>query len=168
MCESKRLRRDFQLLDAKWDRALFEQSQGVMNFALHIMLAMLATAGGLVIFRFATVEEIAPLLTEQTLWAMRYGFLGAYLFSIQIIYRRYTTYDLLPSVYLYCALTMIGGLIFNYALSVAIVGTPTAELAANSETLPVALSVIAFALGFFPLLAVQWLSRMIQKTDGDS
>jgi hypothetical protein len=94
---------------------------------------------------------------------MRYGFIGAYLFSIQIIYRRYTTYDLLPSVYLYCALTIIGGLIFNYALVVAIAGAPTSDPKEFTEPLPWTLSVVAFALGFFPLLAVQWLTRTIQS-----
>jgi hypothetical protein len=59
----ERLRRDFQLLDAKWDRTLFEHSQGMINFALHIILAMLVTVGGLAIFRYAAVDASNRLLT---------------------------------------------------------------------------------------------------------
>ena len=41
---------------------------------------------------------------------MRYGFVGAYLFAILWVYRRHTTRDLQPYVYLQCTLTIIGGL----------------------------------------------------------
>lgn len=158
----ERLKRDFYLLDARWDDQLFFQSQGFFNFALHIVLAVAATVLGILIFFLPPVTEFSPqfqsLIDEQALQAMRYGFIGAYLFAAQLIYRRYTTYDLQPTVYLYCALTIISGLAFNYVTFQAI------STIANNPDLSDGLgggvfAIIAFALGFFPLLALQWISR---------
>lgn len=195
----ERLRRDFFLLQAPWDTKLVRQAQGLSNFALHIVLAMLMTVIGLTIF-FGRLDNSPIRLDAETLTAMRFGFIGSLLFSGQLIYRRYTTYDLHPSVYLYCALTILGGLIFNFVAFQAISIMPTESAIADdavrsaaitaaadaqaagtdvvaavrqattqaSEAVAVAttnglgdglVGIIAFALGFFPLLAVQWLSR---------
>ncbi len=165
----ERLKRDFYLMGARWDDDLFEQAQGFWNFALHITLAIMMTLAGITIFFAPPVAQLPPILqglvNDAVLEAMRYGFIGAYLFSIQLIYRRYTTFDLHPSVYMYCALTILAGLAFNYAAAQAIAtisqSTDTAQGLGGGMT-----ALLSFALGFFPLLAIQWLTRVAYSALG--
>jgi hypothetical protein len=84
------------------------------NYALHYLLAIVLTILGVSLFFHPPSTEANDWLDADTLQAMRYGFVDAYLFSIFWVYRRYTTLDLQPYVYLYCTLTIIAGLGFNY------------------------------------------------------
>jgi hypothetical protein len=166
----QRLKRDFELLAARWDEGLYQQSQGFWNFALHIILTILMTIVGAIVF-FLPIFGLKPLdlagigMTEEVLRAMRFGFVGAYLFSAQLVYRRYTTYDLQPYVYMYCTLSIFAGLVINFAAFQTIYGVST-----RPETIEGLggglLDVLAFALGFFPLLAVQWLTRIAYSALG--
>lgn len=165
----QRLKRDFELLAARWDEGLYQQSQGFWNFALHIILTILMTIVGAIIF-FLPIFGIEQTMldtigvTEMVLRAMRFGFIGAYLFSAQLVYRRYTTYDLQPYVYMYCTLSIFAGLVINFAAFQTIYGL--------SESEPIVglggglLDLLAFAIGFFPLLAVQWLTRIAYSALG--
>jgi tetratricopeptide (TPR) repeat protein len=104
----------------------------------------------------------AELLDHKALNAMRYGFLGAYTFSVQLLYRRYTTLDLQPTVYFNCAITIIVGLVFNYAAFEALAkligagtdATPATGAAASIE------AIVAFSLGYFPYLAITWFNQL--------
>ena len=168
----ERLKRDFILMDTRWDEDLYQQSQGFWNFALHIMLAVLMTFVGVTISLLPTSQlpGVSPdLLNDAVLQAMRFGFIGGYLFSMQLIYRRYTTYDLQPSVYMYCALTILGGLAFNYVSFQAIAAIAGSPDAAQATGIGGGLfAILAFALGFFPLMAVQWLTRIAYSALGMS
>jgi hypothetical protein len=168
----QRLKRDFELLAARWDEGLYQQSQGFWNFALHIILTILMTIVGAMVF-FLPVFGVKPLelstigLTDEVLRAMRFGFLGAYLFSGQLVYRRYTTYDLQPYVYMYCSLSIFAGLVINFAAFQTIYGISTRPEAIEGLGGGL-LDVMAFALGFFPLLAVQWLTRIAYTALGQA
>jgi hypothetical protein len=170
----ERLRRDFELLTAEWNENILRQSQDPFNYALHIVLAMFATLLGLFIlfmplnleidpgivsateYYFNGIRVSAVGLTPEVLRAIGFGFLGGFLFSVTQIYRRYTMFDLLPSVYLYCAVAILAGIIFNYFAFTSLLA-----LSETSDGLTGGvLDVLAFSLGFFPLLALQWLSRI--------
>jgi hypothetical protein len=94
---------------------------------------------------------------------MWYGFVGAYLFSIFWVYRRYTTLDLQPYVYLYCTLTIIAGLGFNHVALEAInklissSSSPDADIAGIGAGL---VGITAFSLGSFPSLTTRWFNRL--------
>jgi hypothetical protein len=186
----KRLRSDFELLTAQWDEALYQQSTSFFNYALHIALAILVTLLGFVVLS----NQPAPLddlgLTAAVLRAMGFGFLGGFLFSAYYIYRRYTTSDLLPSVYLYCAITIVLGLILNFIAFRALEGMTTSAAATQSmetnsvppgEMVPPGApaqgnrsngvisgmaDLLSFAIGFFPILAVQWFTQVVYKALG--
>lgn len=168
----QRLKRDFELLAARWDEGLYQQSQGFWNFALHIILTILMTIVGAMVF-FLPFFQIDPThfaavgMTDEVLRAMRFGFVGAYLFSAQLVYRRYTTYDLQPYVYMYCTLSIFAGLVINFAAFQTIYGLSTNPQAIEGLGGGL-LDVLAFALGFFPLLAVQWLTRIAYTALGQA
>jgi hypothetical protein len=176
----KRLRGDFELLTAQWDEPLYQQSTSFFNYALHITLAILATLLGLFIL-FSPVSNIVQVSTPssiptpgfdlsligiklEVLRAMGFGFLGGFLFSMYYVYRRYTTSDLLPPVYLYCAITMILGLVFNYIAFGAI--DSISSSVAPQGVIKGMVDLLAFAIGFFPILAVQWLTQTVYKAFG--
>ena len=86
------------------------------SYAVHYTLAIIATLLGVgLLFRDAD-----KYLSINALQAMRFGFLGAYIYCLNLIYRRYTTLDLQPSVYLYCAVGLTAGMVFNYVAFKAI------------------------------------------------
>ena len=100
------------------------------------------------------------MIDANTLQALRFGFLGAYVFSLQLVYRRYTTYDLQPTVYMYCVVTMIAALAFNFVAFEAI-----SSLVTNNTNIVQGiggglLAIIAFCLGYFPYLAIQWFNQL--------
>jgi len=146
----------------------YTQSYGLWNFAIQSMFAVYLTAIGLSLFFWPPQIDGNHLLDANTLQAMRYGFLGAYIYSLQLIYRRYTTLDLQPTVYMNCTLTMISGLAFNYVAFQAISklsATPNAnQVATGAEAGLVA--IVAFSLGYFPYLALGWFNRLAHTAIG--
>jgi hypothetical protein len=61
-----------------------------MNFVLQSTVVVLLTMLGMSLFFWPPETGPGKLFDANTLQAMRYGFLGAYLFSAQLVYRRYT------------------------------------------------------------------------------
>ena len=99
--------------------------------------------------------------------ALGFGFLGAYIFSVQLIYRRFTTLDLKPSIYMQCTATLLAGYAFNYVAFSAI--TSMTSLDNGMDSLGVGLvTIIAFSLGYFPGFAIRWFNRVAYRTLQDS
>ncbi len=177
----KRLENDFRLLgmdDVKQEMERYGQAQHAGNYVLNVTLATAFTAIGLGLFfwpplrytSFVLVVAQQPALIDlNTLQAMRFGFLGAYVFSIQLIYRRYTTSDMQPAVYLYCAIVIVCGLIFNFVAFEAL------QYIAGSQAVQAVtgigaglLAIVAFSLGYFPYLAITWFNRLSYQALGVS
>ncbi|MBC8354950.1 MAG: hypothetical protein H8E66_23480 [Planctomycetes bacterium] len=59
-------------------------------------------------------------MLPDMLSAVRFGFLGAYVFCFQLIRRRYSTRDLQPFVYMSCAGVLLAGMVFNFVAFSAI------------------------------------------------
>ena len=163
------LQQDFELLGImRRDRAAgisgdlarrYSEIYNPWNFAIHSTLVVLLALLGCSLFFWPPATTY---LDEKTLQAMRYGFLGAYVFSVQLLYRRYTTLDLQPTVYLNCAITLIAGLVFNYTAFQAVGkllggdgnAAPATGAAAGIE------AIVAFSLGYFPYLAIAWFNQL--------
>ena len=141
----------------------YNQFYNPLNFALNILLCVILSAVGALLLFFPASALV--IFDDQTLEAVRYGFLGAYLFSVQLIYRRYTTYDLQPGVYFSGALTMIAGLIFNYTAFRAVADVVQATSGDGNLGLG---AIIAFALGYFPTLAIRWFNRLAYNALSES
>lgn len=143
-----------------------------LDFAFQSILTTLFVILGLSLFFWtygpSPIQEDAPLMVSfEALQAMRFGFIGAYLFSLHHVYRRYTTNDLQPIVYTHCTLTLIGGLIFNYVAFEAISSVSndpaTTEVTGLSGGI---LAIVAFSFGYFPYLAIRWFNRVAYNALG--
>jgi tetratricopeptide (TPR) repeat protein len=140
----------------------YNRTYNPWHFAIHSTLVVLITMLGLGLFFWPPGTGPNDLVDMNTLQAMRYGFVGAYVFSIQLIYRRYTTLDLQLTVYLNCVLTLIAGLVFNYVAFETI--SNVSSSAGNSSPTTGAeagiAAIVAFSLGYFPYLAIGWFNRL--------
>jgi tetratricopeptide (TPR) repeat protein len=83
-----------------------------------------------------------------------FAFLGAYLFGIQELVRRYNTFDLLPQVYssIFVRLILATGVVYVGAQFITSLLGPEA----NGATLAM---VIAFLIGIFPQRGIDWLAE---------
>jgi tetratricopeptide (TPR) repeat protein len=186
----EQLERDTRLLGApeRMQAAASHSARRWSNssYAIHYCPAMVATALGLGLF-FLDNKLNHRLLDINTLQAMRYGFLGAYVYCLGLVYRRYTTLDLQPHVYLHCAASLIAGIVFNYVAFEAIssltastatpvpsVTPPGATPVTSVPSVPkltglgeTAAAILAFSLGYFPNLAVRWFSRLSRTSLGE-
>jgi len=162
----ERLKEDLVLLGVPEEKidTLYGQAQSTSLYLLTITLATAFTVIGLGLFFWPPATDQ---LNANTLQAMRYGFLGGYVFSLQLIYRRYTTDDLQPAVYLYCAFAIVMGLIFNLVALEALQNIAGSADAAKVTGIGAGLlAILAFSLGYFPSLAISWFNRISYRALG--
>ena len=162
----KELEKDFEVLGISTTIPKTNQSGKIffLSFIVQTILPTLLTILG-VIMIFTSPGEVIKGLGEVPLviTSLKYGFLGAYLYSIQLIYRRYTTLDLQPTVYMNCALTLIAGFAFNFTAFRAI----NEFNGPNEGGITTGMfAIIAFSLGYFPLLAIRWFNQITASALG--
>ncbi|MBE2266870.1 MAG: hypothetical protein IAE80_01475 [Anaerolinea sp.] len=161
---------DFNLLGISKDQDEIEErynrSYNITTYILFVIIAVFTTIFGVSLFFWA--PQTSALISADTLQAMRYGFVGAYLFASSLVYRRYRDSDLQPTVYLYCALVLFAGLAFNYVVfqmisqiagAVDVTQITGASGPSNGAEAGI-LAIVAFALGYFPYLAVRWIQQI--------
>ena len=138
----------------------FSARWNVESYALHCLLTVLAAAVGAALFCW----QPGSLLDVNTQRGMQLGFLGAYVYCLNLIYRRYTTRDLQPHVYLSCAVGLIAGMVFNYVAFAAITSVASSPATPEADGFTGvgagAAAIMAFSLGYFPNLAVRWFGRI--------
>ncbi len=162
--ELRELRKDFKLLGLDSSASLVEhysQRHSWLEFALHSLLPAVLTGLGVVLLVAAIGQETIGDFNLGVVDALGYGFIGAYIFCIQLIYRRYTTFDLQPSVYMNCTLTLIAGLAFNFTAFTAV------SSVIGEQGLDGLFAIVAFSLGYFPLLAIRWFDRLTNAALGN-
>jgi hypothetical protein len=85
--------------------------------------------------------------------SLRFGFMGAYVFIVQMLMRRFFQSDLKPSAYFAAvarvATVLVVVLVVNKAVPTELLGGDRAEVA------------LAFLIGFFPLLGMQILQKAL-------
>jgi len=103
---------------------------------------------------------------------MGIGFLGALMFCFQLLWRRLTTWDLKPTIFLRCASAMFTGMALNFVVFSAFNGF--AEFSAPGEveenpdgTGHLLAYVVAFSLGYFPMLGIRWFTRISHQATGE-
>lgn len=145
-------------------------SLATLVIVLGCLLAYPATMGLLVenkLVQGATVEGLAPMLQHATR-PLFFGFLGAYLFTIQATLRRYLDSDLTPDAYVVVTTRMIIALIVSGMMAVALPLSPEAQLAFGAN-LTTASYVVAFVVGIFPEKGLSWLfsfaGRVLKRFD---
>lgn len=88
-----------------------------------------------------------------------FAFLGAYLFAVQELVRRYNTFDLLPQVYssIFVRMLLAAGIVYVGATLIA------ALFGADANAGPLAM-ITAFLIGIFPQRGIDWLSERVKNT----
>lgn len=96
------------------------------------------------------------LIMEPEKAAVYFAFLGAYFFSLQMLFRRYVLRDLRPSAYVSVAMRII----------LAVVGTWVVAVISHYKFLDIktdTLLLVGFVIGVFPSLAWQFVQAAIKK-----
>lgn len=91
--------------------------------------------------------------------AISFAFLGAYLFSLQMLFRRYVRRDLRPNAYMAVSLRIIAAVLGTWGALQAIRLLWT-ELSADQQY------VLGFTIGFFPRVAWQIIEAATKKISG--
>ncbi len=119
-------------------------------FPVFLATAVFA-AGWAAVLGGASLTSVSPaeLSDLATTDMMRLGFVGAYLFTLQMLLRRYFQADLKASAYVNAVTRVVSALVLVLVADLALLQdlTPQARVAA------------AFVIGFFPLVGLQALQK---------
>ena len=91
----------------------------------------------------------SPGVGRSTADVLRLGFMGAYLFTLQMLVRRYFQADLKASAYVNAVTRVASALVLVLVV----------HLAMPSKTSPEVTVAVAFVIGFFPLVGLQALQK---------
>ena len=114
--------------------------------------------------------ETPPARTVLTLIII--GFLGAYVYSVQELLRRYNTFDLQPQTYASILVRMLVSIILVYVASSALMALSSAPPAPNASDLSAGYTaiwtpaIVAFIIGAFPSRGIQWFGRIADRVLG--
>jgi tetratricopeptide (TPR) repeat protein len=158
----ERVKDDFRLLGltqgasgaAELD-TLYRQIYSSQQFAIYVSLATLTTLLGFGLYHLRADLSFA---SENVVTTTFYTFLGAYVFSIHYVYRRYSTWDIQPTVYLYVTRRMIG--------TQAIAFVAAGQLQASSNGVQAMVAIMAFVIGYFPDTGIRWLTATVERPLG--
>jgi len=158
----ERVKDDFRLLglfqkedkDAELE-ALYRPIYSQQQFVIYVLLAALTTLLGFGLFYF---RGGLSFVSETVILTVFYSFLGSYVFSIYYVYRRYSTLDLQPGVYLYATVRMIT------VQAIALVAAQ--QLQTGTEGMQRLVPVVAFVIGYLPDTGVRWLTATAERVVG--
>jgi hypothetical protein len=115
-----------------------------------VVLATVAFAlGWTTLFWSGTFLESSP---DTTMDILAFGFLGAYLFDIQMLSRRFFQSDLRPSAYASAVLRVVIVLILVFVVH---------QLPLFDDETRRQEAVVAFVIGLFPIVGLQALNRLV-------
>jgi hypothetical protein len=94
-----------------------------------------------------------------------WGWCGAYVYSFHLTWRRFLTYDLTPSVYVFTANRFF--LAFGVGAIVGVgVGTFSTAAGVPFDVNMATVSIVVFFIGFFPEQGLNWIAASAQKALG--
>lgn len=86
-----------------------------------------------------------------------FGFLGAYFFTINMVYRRYVRADLTPKAYAYITMRLLTTIVLVWAVSIL------PQFSGAGSFLETGLSLVAFTIGIFPESALTLIQDYTNK-----
>ena len=91
-----------------------------------------------------------------------YGFIGAYIYTVNMIFQRYLQYDLSPSVYIFVSTRFLVAIFISaiVGLALGVINNAT-EMSFDMNLMTV--SVVAFFIGFFPERGLDWIMAMSKR-----
>ncbi|MCA9135411.1 MAG: hypothetical protein KDB00_01595 [Planctomycetales bacterium] len=154
----------------------FREEYGVRAYTLCLLpaIAMSIVGWSLILFHPAANAQNASVFLLDTVVAkaVGLGFLGAIVFSFQLLWQRLSTEDLKPTIFLRCALAMFCGMVLTYVVFSATVSFSSFGAAPNEDsnlsgTNALVGFIVAFAIGYFPMLAISWFTRIANSALGE-
>ncbi|WP_157951095.1 hypothetical protein [Cyanothece sp. BG0011] len=142
-----------------------EKSNSDWNYIIQSLIPIVVTNLGVnLLFIQNLPYELFNDYNRDYLTIMKAGFIGGYIFSVQLIYRRYTSFDLKPYVYMACTLAMISGILFSFIASPLILSL----FGNNSNNGDYQIQngiiyILGFSLGYFPYLAIRWFNQIAYR-----
>jgi hypothetical protein len=139
-----------QKFDAYYGKSVSEGSHRKgAPVKVETLFPVFLTTATLAVCWIAVLDDPSFVSGPQTVWdVLKFGFLGAYLFILQMLIRRFFQSDLRPSAYASAMLRIITVLILAAALHQL---TSIDNLQTEAT--------VAFVVGFFPLIGMQALHR---------
>jgi hypothetical protein len=160
----KRLEEDFMLLGlAREDEVsdtvatLYDTVYSPGQFVIYVGLVVLITLVVLWGFGRCVGDVCAPTLDERTMELVFFAYLGAYVFAVQEVVRRYNTFDLQPQVYSSIAIRML------IAVAIVYVAAPLLQTDQSGGSDPIWPAAVAFVIGVFPTQGLHYLSRVAAR-----
>jgi tetratricopeptide (TPR) repeat protein len=184
--QRERIRDDFRLLGLVSEerledtvenlyRNVYDASQFVVYIILIVVFALLMLTG----YLFPLSTPMTKLVSDETMQLVFFAFLGAYLFSVQELIRRYNTFDLLPQVYSSIFVRMVVAVIITLAGAAVLTATATpaepplaasvaagqAEMSADGGGWAI---LLAFVIGLFPQSGIRWFVSRVNTFLGSA
>jgi hypothetical protein len=161
----QRLEDDFRLLGlasedeladtvASLYHTVYSPGQFVVYVGLVVLISLMAFWG---FARCTDTGTCGPLLDTDTMQLVFFGYLGAYVFSVQELVRRYNTFDLQPQVYSSMAIRML------IAIAIVYVAAPVLKADPGTQGDAFWPAVAAFMIGVFPTQGLHFLSRISSR-----
>jgi hypothetical protein len=150
-----------QKFDAYYGRQVSERSSRREDFTVSVetMFPVFLCTTTLAVAWSVMLWDPARLISPSGSWTtLEFGFLGAYAFAISMLVRRFYQSDLRPSAYATVMLRLILALLFVTALDELFAATTDRSSVDNHTEM-----VVAFVVGFFPLIGLQALQRAAAK-----
>jgi tetratricopeptide (TPR) repeat protein len=166
-----RLEQDFLLLglvtreDVYKVESLYRTVYSATQFIAYICL--IVTVSSLILTGYLRRDALGQgVIKPETMALVFYSHLGAYVFAVQELIRRYNTSDLQPPVYSSILVRMlVGGLVTFVGASVILLGGgQLVGGASDGQTDPQAwAAVLAFVIGIFPTRGLQWFEQQANR-----
>lgn len=103
-------------------------------------------------------EEIANHASPIT-----FGFIGAYFFSVQLVFRRYVQSDLNPQVFMFVTMRILITLILTFVISLFFLENTGDSGANGGVSIHNAYLALSFLIGIFPQVGLTWIENKISK-----
>ncbi|HEX5808062.1 MAG TPA: tetratricopeptide repeat protein [Anaerolineales bacterium] len=162
--QRKRIRDDFRLLGLVSEDELNETVENLYltvysptQFIVYIFLITVFSV--VLILGYLYYPAIVP---GGTLTLVFFSFLGAYVFSIQELIRRYNTFDIRPQVYssIFMRLVVASIITFVGSTVIGLSGQQIAGEGANGSSASSSWAIIlAFVIGIFPSRGIRWFTQ---------
>jgi hypothetical protein len=94
--------------------------------------------------------------------ALFWGWLGAYIYSFHLTWRRFLAYDLTPSVYIFTSNRFWLAITIGAIVGVG-VGTFSTAAGVPFDVNMATASIVLFSIGFFPEQGINWIAATAQK-----
>lgn len=162
--QRQRLEDDFRLLGLEQEHKikatvekLYATVYSPIQFVVYIALIVLLTLP--VLWAWLNRASLG-FIEAETMRLMFFAYLGAYVFSVQELIRRYNTFDLQPQVYSSILVRM------TLAVLIVFVGAEVIRLGGgliDSDNPNAWVAVLAFVIGSFPSQGIRWFTDQTNR-----